>query len=308
MQRRTDLIMEVHESLTAGTGRPMQGVRVHHDTQEDVEVTRVLVEPGEGAQALGRQPGRYVTLEAPKLCTDGEVVPNVCRVVAHHLSELLPKGEGSVLVVGLGNRQVTPDLVGPGTADQVLSTRGIPQLELLEQVCAMVPGVRGMTGMESSEMVAAVVQQVQPRAVIAVDALAARSVKRLMSTIQLCDTGISPGSGVGNHRHALDEATLGIPVIAIGVPTVVDGATLVCDAVDVLRQQLVEDLPQLAELDLAEHYVQMVQVLHSAGQQIMVTPKGVDLLVQRLCRTLAGGINLALHPALSLEELEQLSK
>lgn len=308
MQRRTDLIMEVHESLTAGTSRPMQGVRVLHDTQEGVEVTRVQVEPGEGARSLGKLPGRYVTLEAPQLCMDGEAVPQVCKVVAHHLAELLPKGEGSILVVGLGNRQVTPDGIGPGTADQVLSTRGIPQLEQLEQVCAMVPGVRGMTGMESSEMVQAVVRQVHPRAVIAVDALAARSIRRLMNTIQMCDTGISPGSGVGNHRHALDEQTLGVPVIAIGVPTVVDGATLVCDAVEVMRQRLAQQLPQLAELDLEPHYAQMVQALHGAGQHITVTPKGVDCLVRRLCRTLAGGINLALHPALSLEEVEQLSR
>lgn len=307
MERRTDLIMEVHESLTAGTGKPMAGVRVEHSSQEGVDITSVQVEPGEGAQALGREPGQYVTLEAMQLCVDGESVPQVCSVLAHYLAKLLPQGERGVLVVGLGNRQVTPDLIGPGTVDRILATREVPGLEQLEQVCAIAPGVRGMTGMESSEVVAAVVQQVRPRAVIAVDALAARSVKRLMGTIQLCDTGISPGSGVGNHRNGLTVDTVGVPVIAVGVPTVVDGATLTCDVMDVLRQRLSREIPQLEGLDLEQHYEAMVQALHAAEQRIMVTPKGVDLLVQRLCRTLAGGINLALNPALSLEEIEQLS-
>ena len=255
-----------------------------------VTVVQVLDERGE--QALGKPRGTYVTLtlEGVETRADG-AFPRAVEAVAAELGELLEQidlKKGPVLVAGLGNRAITPDAVGPRVHDCTLVTRHLvgrmpEQFGHLRPVASVSAEVMGSTGLESQELVASVCQSIRPCCVIAVDALASRSLDRLCRTVQLADTGISPGSGVGNHRAALDEESLGVPVLAIGVPTVVEGATLAADLLGCDR------LPQSAP-----------------GRDILVTPRDIDRQVADLSKILGYAISMALQPGLGLEELELL--
>ena len=296
LQRRTDLAVEARELWTqsAGEKSALAGVQAEERKQEGYPVTVVKVLNEEGAQALGKPVGTYVTLELSGLKRrEEDAFPRAVRALAAELRALLsvPKG-APVLVVGLGNRAITPDNIGPGAADHTLVTR-----HLVEQVpehfghfrpvSALAAGVLATTGVESSELVQAVVEQIKPACVIAVDALASRSLKRVCSTVQLADTGITPGSGVGNHRAALNRESLGVPVIALGVPTVVDVATLCADV--------------LAEAGRGELEP---QALAGAGAGLMVTPRDIDQSVADLAKVIGYGINLALQDGLSVEDVE----
>ena len=296
LQRRTDLAVEARELWTqsAGEKSALAGVQAEERKQEGYPVTVVKVLNEEGAQALGKPVGTYVTLELSGLKRrEEDAFPRAVRALAAELRALLsvPKG-APVLVVGLGNRAITPDNIGPGAADHTLVTR-----HLVEQVpehfghfrpvSALAAGVLATTGVESSELVQAVVEQIKPACVIAVDALASRSLARVCSTVQLADTGITPGSGVGNHRAALNRESLGVPVIALGVPTVVDVATLCADV--------------LAEAGRGELEP---QALAGAGAGLMVTPRDIDQSVADLAKVIGYGINLALQDGLSVEDVE----
>ena len=296
LQRRTDLAVEARELWTqsAGEKSALAGVQAEERKQEGYPVTVVKVLNEEGAQALGKPVGTYVTLELSGLKRrEEDAFPRAVRALAAELRALLPVPKGApVLVVGLGNRAITPDNIGPGAADHTLVTR-----HLVEQVpehfghfrpvSALAAGVLATTGVESSELVQAVVEQIRPACVIAVDALASRSLKRVCSTVQLADTGITPGSGVGNHRAALNRESLGVPVIALGVPTVVDVATLCADV--------------LAEAGRGELEP---QALAGAGAGLMVTPRDIDQSVADLAKVIGYGINLALQDGLSVEDVE----
>ena len=219
----------------------------------------------------------------------------VSALLGEELGRLLPSGEGNVLVVGLGNRSVTPDALGPLAVDHTLVTRHLHREHLtgaLAGVCALSPGVMGVTGIESGEIVRAVIGAVSPRAVIAIDSLAAHSLDRLSSTVQLTDTGIQPGSGVGNHRAALTRKTLGVPVLAVGVPMVIHAAALARDAFRLLSG---EDESRLDTL--------MRALMDGDLGDMIVTPREVDDLVNNAAVMLAGGVNRALHPNLSDEEI-----
>ena len=296
LQRRTDLAVEARElwAQSAGEKSALAGMQAEERKQEGYPVTVVKVLNEEGAQALGKPVGTYVTLELSGLKRrEEDAFPRAVRALAAELRALLsvPKG-APVLVVGLGNRAITPDNIGPGAADHTLVTR-----HLVEQVpehfghfrpvSALAAGVLATTGVESSELVQAVVEQIKPACVIAVDALASRSLKRVCSTVQLADTGITPGSGVGNHRAALNRESLGVPVIALGVPTVVDVATLCADV--------------LAEAGRGELEP---QALAGAGAGLMVTPRDIDQSVADLAKVIGYGINLALQDGLSVEDVE----
>lgn len=245
-------------------------------TRREVEggaFTVVEISTESGAKAVGKPRGLYCTLDCGPLWQEQERAP-LTEALAQAIGALLPK-EGGVLVVGLGNRELTPDGLGPQTAEKIFVTRGLPeevlgQLPPLRQVWALSPNVLGKTGLEAAETVAALVEATKPAAVLAVDALASGSLERLGSTIQLSNAGIVPGSGVLNSRRGLSEESLGVPVLALGIPTVVD-----------LGNLLAEPL----------------------AQPLFTTPRQVDLLIQRGAELLSGAINRALHPALSLEEL-----
>lgn len=298
LTRRTDLAVEA-EAL-AGTGRETpapEGVRVREESREGCPVTRVEILDGRGEAALGKPVGTYVTVDLTGLVRrEEEAFPRSCRALAGELSHLLQRcrvpEKAPVLVVGLGNRAITPDNIGPKAADQTMVTRHLVErvpehFGSFRPVAALAAGVLGTTGMESGEVVRAVAEQIKPACVVAVDALASRSLRRVCRTIQLADTGITPGSGVGNARAALNAETLGVPVIAVGVPTVVDAATLTCDV--------------LAEAGKGELNPAALQ---GAGDGLIVTPKDIDTQVHDLAKVIGYGINLALHTGLTIGDVE----
>ena len=297
-QRRTDLAVEARQlwqESAEGTTR-LRGVSARDREREGFPVTAVEVLDEEGARAIGKPVGRYVSLELDGLIRrETDAFPRAAEAIAAELAPLLDEaGDGPVLVVGLGNRAVTPDLLGPLAADHVLVTRHLverlpDQFGQFRPVSVLTPGVLASTGLESAEIARAVAGTVAPAAVIAIDALAARSLERVCRTVQLSDTGIVPGSGVGNHRSALDRQSLGVPVVSIGVPTVVDGATL---ALDLLAQAGQED-PE-------------PQALGGRGTDLFVTPREIDAQVALLARAIGYGVSMALHPGLGLSDLELL--
>ena len=271
-----------------------------------IERTVVRIEDERAERELGRPKGTYVTLSCPQSMTiDLNTRRALSEEIARTLSEMLPAKAHTVLVTGLGNRSVTPDALGPRTVERVLVTRHmdgtLPQdvERRMGSVCAAAPGVLGVTGIETAEVLRGMAAHVKPDAVIAVDALAARDSRRICSTIQIADTGISPGSGVGNHRKALTRETLGAPVIAVGVPMVVYASTIARDAVSALTGgEESEDEERLSAC--------VERVVSERLGEMIVTPREVDALVERMAGIVAEGLNLALHPGLSADEIAQL--
>ncbi len=294
--RRTDLAVEARQLWDESAQRTtrLRGVQARDTRREGFEATVVTVLDDEGARALGKPRGRYVTLELDGLLRreDGAFARAV-RAVAAEVAALVPK-EGTALVVGLGNRAVTPDLIGPLTVEHTLVTRHLVEqlpehFASLRPVAAACPGVLGCTGMESGAVAAALAREGGAQCVVAVDALASRAVGRLCRTVQLTDAGIAPGSGVGNHRAALTKQSLGVPVAAVGVPTVVDARTLCLDL-------LGED-----EEDGAA-----ARALGGRGADLFVTPREIDQRVAELSKVIGYGISLGLNPSLTVEELDML--
>ncbi len=294
-QRRTDLAVEAHQLWQEGAGdaASLPGVRASEEERQGFPVTTVTVSSPEAAQALGKPQGTYVTLELDGLLRREEgAFQRAVTAVADSLRPLLPE-QGPALVIGLGNRAVTPDLIGPLAVDHLLVTRHLVEqvpehFGDLRPVAAAAPGVLASTGMESSLVAQALVQRLRPACVVAVDALASRSLDRLCRTVQLSDAGVVPGSGVGNHRSALDKESLGAPVFTVGVPTVVDGATLALD----LLERSGRPAPDRAELP--------------GGEDFFVTPREVDSRVADLGKVLGYAVSIALNPALSVDELTML--
>lgn len=288
----TDLALEAKERYEEDNVE-IRGVCIEEEYNEekDIRTTLVKIETENGARAMGRPQGSYLTLESPNLSIPDEGYHReISEELARQVKKLIPEKKGlTVLVVGLGNRQVTPDALGPDVVDNLKMTRHI----ILEygaqamgeqnmyQVSGLVPGVMAQTGMETLEIVKGVINETRPDVVIAVDALAARSTKRLNRTIQITDTGIIPGSGVGNHRNGLTKETLGVKVIGIGVPTVVDAATIVQDSMEKLLQTLEEK----------EKKEFLEEMIPPALYSMFVTPKDVDETMKRLSYTISEGLN-----------------
>ncbi|MBQ7646601.1 MAG: GPR endopeptidase, partial [Clostridia bacterium] len=231
MNIRTDLALELREDLED----EISGVESDENLLGHAKITRIRIVDSNGEKAIGKPKGTYVTVEVPPFTENSGMDDDALAAVKEELGRLLPEN-GTVLVVGLGNESITPDAFGPRTAGRVIATRHISGdfarsigLDGLRSVAVVSPGVLGNTGIESSEIIRGVADKTGPSCVICIDALASRSLARLGSTIQISDSGISPGSGVGNSRKELSEKTLGIPVISLGVPTVVDAATMVKD-------------------------------------------------------------------------------
>lgn len=273
-----------------------------------IERTVVTIRDAQTAKALGRPVGVYVTLSCPqRMSIELGTRRALSEALGQAIAGMLPGACRTVLVAGLGNRMVTPDALGPRTVERVLVTRHmdgcLPQdvSERLRSVCAAAPGVLGVTGIETAEVLRGMVAHVRPDAVIVVDALAARSSQRICSTIQVADTGITPGSGVGNHRKALTRETLGIPVIAVGVPMVVYASTIARDAMGYLGAA--DGASEAEEERLATCVEQVVSMRLG---DLIVTPREVDALVERMAGIVAEGINLALHPELTQSEIAQL--
>ena len=296
-QIRTDLAME---SIGHG-GEGMPGVHVNHWEEKGVSLTEVVVETEEASRALGKAAGVYMTLECPAIRQrDLDARLAMANLLGEEMARMLPgEGQAPVLVIGLGNRRITPDSLGPQTIDRTLVTRHMfEQLpgfadERMRSVCALAPGVLGVTGIETMEMVEALVAKVRPRAILCVDSLAARAAGRIGTAIQLTDTGIQPGSGVGNHRRSLTRETLGVPVIAVGMPTVIYAATLTRDAMETLSPDTAED-----DLDRVEQ-----ELLTGAQGEMVVTPREIDEIISDTAGVIATAVNRALQPDLSQEEI-----
>ena len=297
----TDLAVEVKESFP-GDGGEIPGVVLEEEVLRDtkMKVTRVVIETREGSQAMQKPIGTYLTLESPYFSDGDSVHAERCgKILAEYVRELLPSGCKNVLAVGLGNQGLTADALGPRTIQHLWITRHLAESDAGTALCGMVPGVMGQTGMESAEMIRGVIREVQPDALIVIDALAARSASRLGTTIQLSDTGIPPGSGVGNHRDGITQGSMGVPVIAVGVPTVVGTATIACDTLDALTQMLEQNKStrqlgkNIREFAPAEKYRLVRELLEPRLSAMFVMPKDMDVLVGELSELLAEGINRA---------------
>lgn len=290
MAFRTDLAIEAIENHKTAAALPH--VRQSDRTLEGFAVHEVRILSEDAAREIGKPQGRYLTLELDALIRrEEDAFPRACKALSTLLRELLPHpNDGPVLIAGLGNRMITPDAIGPQTADHVIATRHlVAQSPAIfadwRPVSALAPGVLGQTGVETGEVICGVLDRVRPAAVIAVDALAAGRLSRLLRTVQLADTGITPGAGVGNARAALNEETLGVPVIAVGVPTVVDGATLAHEISSQLGQPACEALDDLS-------------------QPVMITTRDIDREVADISRMIGYAVNMALHPHLSVADID----
>lgn len=291
---RTDLALETTERF-AEENAEIRGVEVHeeYDEEKDVRTTVVKIVTENGAKSMGRPQGTYITIEAPELSTpDEDYHREISEELSTHLRKLIDlKKEKSVLVVGLGNAAITADALGPQVVDNLLMTRHIIKEyglrgikhEKMHRISGIAPGVMAQTGMETAEIVQGIVSETKPDVVAAIDALAARSVHRLSRTIQITDTGIHPGSGVGNHRNGLTEENLQVKVIGIGVPTVVDAATIVHDSMAHLLDTL-EETEQKEFLD---------EMIAPNLYSMFVTPKDVDETIKYLSFTISEGLNIA---------------
>ncbi len=300
----TDLAIEAHDALRAQTGQEVLGVTVDRRDFSHGRVTTVRIVDEHGAQAMGKPPGTYITIEAPVLrINDPEGHTAVVRELVNALRGFIQvNDQASILVVGLGNWNATPDALGPRVANQTYVTRHMYHFAPEHTpagtriLSALAPGVLGITGIETAEIIKGVVEHVQPELVICVDALAAGSVERIASSIQLSDRGINPGSGIGGQRRGLNEETLGVKVISIGVPTVVHAALIAQDAIVKLYEAYDRTPPQPAEM---EGIIQ--RLLEPFGGQLMVTPKEIDELTRNCVRIIAGGISAAVHPGIDPE-------
>lgn len=314
---RTDLAMEAHE-LAQSNGRSVNGIDESHEEFEGMTVTRVTVRTKVAGRRLGKPKGTYVTLEAPGLRhRDPKLHERVTEQFANEMNRLLDLPEdASILIIGLGNNHVTPDSLGPMVVTKLFVTRHLFRYmpEVLgdgkgyRSISAVSPGVLGLTGIETSEIVRGIVDRVKPDAVIAIDALASRSLSRVNSTIQLTNSGIQPGAGVGNKRKVLNQETLGIPVLAIGVPTVVEAATIANDAIDLIFAQLKSQVPDnpasalFDQLSSVEKWKLIREVLDPMENNLVVTPKEVDDFMDDVAYVVAKGLNVALHPAMTIED------
>ncbi len=287
MAFRTDLTLEIAENIK---NLSAQDCFVREYTKNNIRITAHTLHTMHAEQVYGKPRGNYITLELPPLSDDEKLLTEGATVLAEQLRQLLPSS-GTVLVVGLGNRAITPDALGPRTADFTLATRHIQGefarsvgLSDLRPTAVIAPGVLGQTGAESSEIVSGLCDRLSPAAVVCIDALTACSIERLGCTVQLTDTGIAPGAGVGNRRAPLNRDTLGIPVIAIGVPTVVDAAVIAGECTKG------EDIH-----------------LSPAARNLIVTPKEIDLVIHRAAKLIAAGLHLCLHPDYAPFELISLA-
>lgn len=284
---RTDLALEAHETCGA---HDTEGIKVEKSHKDGVEITIVDILNETGEKRLGKTMGTYITIEAENMkYSEDDERENICLLVSESLTALLDKHNisGTVLAVGLGNRQITPDALGPKVVSKIEVTRHLfeymPESVCMgaRSVCAIAPDVLGNTGIETLEIIRGIKEKVNPEAIIAIDALAAGNPSRVGNTVQISDSGIHPGAGVGNKRRGLTEKNLKIPVIAVGVPTVVDARTIVYAALEKVGEKNADFLAEKA-----------------GGADMMVTPKDIDMIIETSAEIVAHGINMGLHKLL----------
>lgn len=321
---RTDLAIEAREMAQQEkkSSDEIDGVKVETKQTDIYQITHVQILNETGSQTMGKPIGNYITIES-ELLKENDITSHeeMMKIVAQHINSLTKlEAKSTILIVGLGNWNITPDALGPKVIDKILVTRHLENAlpeeieKSVRSVAAISPGVMGITGIETGEIIKGVVEKLQPNLVIAIDALAARKFSRINSTIQMSDTGVAPGAGVGNKRMTLNKQTLGVPVLALGVPTVVDAATLINDTMDRMLEEMISQTNQgttfyemLHSMDTEEKYRLIVEILNPYVGNMFVTPKEVDAVVDRLANIIANAINIALHPGITMEDINRFT-
>lgn len=329
-QVRCDLALEAQElySETAGSETESEsGIHVDEYSSHDlIKVTRVKVLNKKGEKNIGKPKGDYITIEMPsRFYGEQRIYEEMCRVTAKELKSLTDKFLSSdddvILVVGLGNRNITADALGPKVISSLMITRHLKQYvpeeidKGVRSICGIVPGVLGLTGIETGEIIRGIADKVKPKLVIAIDALCSRKMERVNTTIQISDTGITPGEGVGNKRNALNRETLGAPVIAVGVPTVVDAATIAGDTLQMLVEaasgtKAIKDEPARRVLgiigDAADSKYDLIrEVISPKFGNFIVAPKDVDTIISDISSVVANGINIAVNEGITLSDIDR---
>jgi len=311
-----EMVIEAHEVLRGESGQEIPGVKMTQTKYDHATVTEINILDEAGSKQMEKPIGTYLTIDAPSVRENNrDIHKEIGLLLGEKLREILKLGqEESVLLVGLGNWNATPDALGPRVIESSLITRHLHQYcpdELqggLRPVSGIAPGVLGLTGIETAEIINGVASKIEPDVVIAIDALAASSLDRIATSIQISDTGINPGSGVGNRRTGINMDSIGRRVIAIGIPTVVNAAVIAHDVIDALFTEL-KTSPSLYRLyknlgvDVVENIIN--SVLSPYRENLMVTPKEIDVLIDRMARIVAGGIAQALHSALGPDEFDE---
>lgn len=317
---RTDLAVEARDMYKSRFNREIDGVIVEEKNQDDINITKVDVISENGAKKIGKPMGTYITIDMPDFTHyDGGLMDQVSHVLAGSLEEIINIDHSkTALVVGLGNWNVTPDALGPKVVEKLMVTRHLKAVmpdaidDTVRPVCAIAPGVLGITGIETGEIIKALVDRIKPSLVICIDALASRKLERVTRTIQVGNTGISPGAGIGNNRMQINEENIGVPVIAIGVPTVVDAATIANDAMDLVLDEMVNQADQgkefyhmLKSINKNEKSHLIKTLLNPYVGDLMVTPKEVDVVIDSVSKIISCGINIALQPNLDVEDINK---
>ena len=299
---RTDIYKKVNNIQ-----KDINGIEAENEIQKDIEISRVKITNEEGEKALAKPIGNYITLDVKNMKTaDDEKIEEIAEAVANELRDVIGKhikDTEDILVVGLGNLEVTPDSLGPKVISHIEITRHIleymPKLMPADTrpVSAISPGVLGTTGIETMEILKGIVENIKPKLLIVIDALAARSIERISSSIQIADTGIVPGAGVDNKRKEISQKTLGIPVIALGIPMVVDLASITNDCIDLFIESLQQKAMSneyLNELKEKDNYEEIKEALIPRDYNMIVTPKEIDILIENMSKIVSKGINKAL--------------
>lgn len=317
---RTDLALEAKELYKEKNKKDAEGVIVEEFEDEGTKITKVNILNDDAAEKMGKPKGTYITLDIPEFTAyDGGLMDDVSKALGKTLKKLINiQNDELALVVGLGNRKVTPDALGPKVTEGIMVTRHLKSVmpdvidDSVIPVAAIAPGVLGITGVETGEIIKGLVEKIKPDVVVCIDALAARKIERVNRTIQVSDTGISPGAGVGNHRMKINEESLGVKVIAIGVPTVVDAATIANDTIDLVLDDLIKQSEtgkdfynMLKKVDKQEKNMLIREILNPYAGDLVVTPKEVDLMIDSLSKIISNGINIALQPNLTVEDINK---
>ncbi len=318
---RTDLAVEAREicSKNRNLSGEIKGIHAYEEEKDGIKVTTVKVLNEEGERNIGKPVGNYITIDIPDFTVyDSNTMARVSQEVYEQLKNMVNiECSKNILIVGLGNWHVTPDALGPKVADKIMVTRHLKTVmpEVMNKdirpVSSVAPGVLGLTGIETVEIIKGIVERSRPDLIICIDALAARRIERVNKTIQIGDSGICPGAGVGNNRKAINEETLGVKVIAIGVPTVVDAVTIANDTIDLSIDHLINNVDKgsafykiIKDLDNDEKAGLIREILnkHSLGDMI-VTPKDIDMVIESLSKVISDGINMAVQPNMNMEEI-----
>ncbi len=312
----TDLAMEAKDLVIERTGGEISGIIVDEEKKAEAEITRVDIKNEAAGAKLGKKPGNYITIQSDFFRqSDKQIHEKLSGVIAEEIKAIInfepknnPDNDKTILVIGLGNWNATPDALGPEVIHHLLVTRHLYDSAPIENragmrsVAALSPGVLGLTGIETAEIIKGVVEKISPDLIIAVDALAANDSKKLAATVQISDTGIYPGSGVGKQRTGITEEDMGVPVLAVGIPTVINSVHLIDETVKHLAQE--NNLLQKSERFNEIEYQKLINdTLAPFSGDLVVTPKGIDKLIKDTSKIVAGGINIALHPDIKVEDV-----